>query len=509
MFEYSVLFFLRRFEVTKAAILYDRMSREGFLPSPALRAHMRIIRLASLGPSEDDLFNIVSESLDGESFNEDALRELLRILGYGLSAPPSFIDRVARAFLAKRSPDTPLSAHTISIIVRLHAQAGDKEGAVRWAENPSTPPPPPARPATVAAPYTTLLRDLGTADPKFSVYQWALKEMQQAHPDIVPDTPFFNALLAHEVGRRKFGAVFAIYERMMKHREHPVAPDPYTFSTTFRAIHRLTSRYARKARQLRNVRTPKSMPGPRAVFRDMLVCRAEHLQYCERTGAAPSSAWEEPVAIHKALRTFLGAYDYAGAYIALQTLRLYAPGTPHCVSLKTYRLIVGALLTRVRVQLPHSAIVLHREHMWAFRLLGLAQLPPGRQTVPTDFTLVHRLLRMGADPALSLDFVDVPGASVVAPPPGLYTPRPAGAGDEDRDEDYRAHGMPTPLEFVGVQAMDGEREHALAIAPLERMLKRAILASFKELKEGEMTPAGYVSAEIKQAESEMFPQYEA
>ena len=482
-------------------MLYSRMSGEGYIPPLVLRTALPVAKLMAAGTSEDELLSVVSDVLDNKSFSEDALREFVKILVEGLSAPLPFVDKVVYAFIAKRGPDTVLSALTTSYIARAHIRAGDKKGAARFSLN-LTAPPPPTTPSVVVSPYTTLLRDLGTANPSFNVYQWALTQMQAEDPDLMPDLAFFNSLLAHELGRRKYGAVFAIYKRLFESRAPPVVPDSYTFSTLFRALHRLSCVNSRHTRRSRNIRAPNNMPTAHEIFRDMLVCRKEQqvrinelVHFGELDPAsAPALSVLDSTVLHKALRVFLGAYDYPAAFVALRTRHQLDAALP----LATYRLVIGALLGRVRGQLPHLAVAQVPEEMWAFRFLGLGDLPPHRREVPLDAGMVCRLLRMGAEGSLGLPFVGAEGYDIGMPADGVYMSAPPRY--DEAGQEFYAHGMPTPREFLGLDAIGYKR--VFSVTPLERILKRAILASAGGL---EVAPGVYVSAAIKQAKERMIP----
>ncbi len=488
------------------------MVREGYLPPLSLRIQMRVVKEAESFPSVERLLKIMEEAFENKSFGQDALSELLQTLGDGMQAAPSFIDRVIHAFLSKRDPGYHLSVHIVSYVVRIYTRAGDTAGAARWAAErlPSSPPDPSDGVAS-PSPYTTLLRDLAHANPSYSVYQWSLNQMQAEHPGLVADLPFFNALLAHEIGRRNYDAVFAMYIRLMDYRTPTTKPDAYTFSTIFRAIHHTTCKYSGRSRRVRSMKTLKNIPSPRAVYKDMLTCLAEqtHESVSEhKPSTAPEPALDA-TALHKALRTFMGQYDYAAAYNTIRLFRLH-PTLVGAPTLTTYRLVVNSLAARIKAHLPLIAIRRDPQYVWTYRFLGLGELRPNLRTkLPFDLGVVHRILYAGAYPRLNLHYVPAPdytlrserdapedGPIFGSDPQDVLQPLPC-LPDPTL---FTPHGLPTPLELTALQPV--EEDDAFGLVPLERILKRAVLASFAEL---DHSPGKQVSLAIAEAKADMVP----
>ncbi|KAM5540667.1 hypothetical protein V8D89_005698 [Ganoderma adspersum] len=484
------------------------MVREGYVPPLSLRTQMRVVKEAESFPSVDRLMKTMEEIFENKLFGQDALGELLRLLGDGMQASPSFIDRVIRAFLSKRDPDCQLSAHIVSYVARVYTHAGDTAGAARWsAECLPSAPQAPSDKVSGPSPYTTLLRDLARADPAYSVYEWSLDQMQAEHPGLVPDVAFFNALLAHEIGRGNYEAVFAMYARLMDYRTPATKPDAYTFSTIFRAIHHATSKYSGRSRRARSIKTPKNVPTPRAVYKDMLTCLAEQAREAS-SGPRPSAPLEpalDATALHKALRTFMGQYDYAAAYNTVRLFRLH-PTLVGAPTLTTYRLVVNSLAARIRVHLPLIAIRTDPEYVWTYRFLGLGELPPSFRTrLPFDLGVIHRILYAGSYPRMNLHYIPAPDYVLGSEDGGhIYRNGPQDVVQRlpctPDLELFTPHGLPTPLELVGLQPVEGDR--AFGVRPLERILKRAVLASFAEL---DHSPGKQVSLAIAEAKAEMVP----
>ncbi|EIW62269.1 uncharacterized protein TRAVEDRAFT_27583 [Trametes versicolor FP-101664 SS1] len=507
LYEQSAAAFLRYGEVMKAAMLYSRMTREGYIPSVSLRVQMHIVKLAELSVEEDVLFDTISGAFTQDSFDETALRDVLRMLVEGLQTSPALIRKVAVRFLETRVPDYAFSADTNTYIIRALHNGGDPEGAKDWAEQTSAAPAPSAVvQKSPASPYTTLLRDMAASQPSFEVYKWTLERMRVEN--IKPDLAFCNALLAYEVGRRNYEVAFAIYRMLMQKRTADVGPSAHTFSTIFRVLHRLSCSH--RYRRTNRIRVPPNALSARAVYLDLLT---RHLEHIRQNPNRPSPALD-PVVLHKALRTLLAQRDYAGALVALRAFKLF-PAAVRAPTLATYHLVLGGILGRIRVQFPglaaRVASALSPESVWTFRFLGMHKLPVHQQKeLELDLGIVHRVLLVGADPRVSLDFVDAPSYAKPAPRSELEM---YGLVEEDEEDAQRRvarisdpahfhpHGMPSPVELTGIVSVPENRTYE--VVPLERVLRRAIAAS---LPLGNDVLARQVSDAIVEAKKEMIPE---
>ncbi|KAI0655275.1 hypothetical protein C8Q70DRAFT_1057640 [Cubamyces menziesii] len=502
LFEHSVASFLRYGDVMKAAMLYSRMTREGYIPSVSLRVQMHVVKLAQLPATEDELLEIAGDACRNRTFDEAALRDLLRTLVEGLKASPRLVQQVVNRFLETREQGYKLSNDTVAYLMQVYGKAGDKETAKQWSEYTSGSPTPTTESSAldpVLHPYTTLLRDLAASKPSFSVYKWTLERMQQ--DNVQPDLPFFNALLSHEVAQRNYDVVFALYRLLMEKRTAAAMPQAQTFAPVFRAIHRLSCSH--RYRRTHGIRVPADMPSARSVYKDMLTC---HIEATRGRPSKPSPVLDATV-LHRALRTFVARHDYAAAYTAVRAFRLF----PHAVgapTMATYRIVFGSLLGRIRVQFPRMAARLaagiEPDTLWTYRFLGVGDLGArDLAQLAMDVSMVHRVLHVGTDARLSCDFIVAPAYA-----------RPQAAGhlgllddfsesESERLErlsaprEFHAHGMPSPLEFSDLKPVpEGQ---AYAVVPLERVLRRAIAASCPS--DGPL--ARQVSEEIVKAKNEM------
>ncbi|KAI8984878.1 hypothetical protein BD414DRAFT_522972 [Trametes punicea] len=484
LYERSISSFLRYGDVMKAAILYSRMTREGYIPSIALRVQMHMVKLAELSVTEEQLLDIACDAFGNPSFDEQALRDILHTLVEGLGASPELVRRIVNEFVKTRESGFTLSNDTVIYLLKVHQKAGDEDGARYWSAYPSASRQDSADPHS--HPYTTLLRDLAASKPSFSVYKWTLERMQA--DNVQADLPFYNALLAHEVGRRNYEVVFAIYRLLIEKRSTTVLPQAQTFAPVFRAIHRLSCSH--RYRRANGIRVPPNMPSPRAVYKDMLTCHLEATRWRPNR----SSPVLDTTVLHRALRTFLARHDYAAAYTVVRAFR-YFPAAVGQPTIATYRIVYGGILGRIKVEFPQMAVRLASgldlESVWASRFLG------ARLTL--DLSMIYRVLRVGTDPRLGLDFVSAPE----------WNPRQSGGptlleGDDMRDldlrleaQDFHSHGMPSPLEFADLQPVPDNQTYSLV--PLERALKRAIAASFPPEHEPLARQMSAAIAEAKRA----------
>ena len=488
-YEYVVEFFLHRGEIMKASVLYARLTREGYIPTVSLRTQMRIITLAEQAPPDEVVLDAIRQAMANRSFTERALLMLLRLLGDSLRAAPQFIENVVLHFLVNQPPGYRLSARTRKYVVQAYLRLGDRDRASRWSSADFVPPLPGAGP-DFRSPYTTLLRDLAASDPSFSQYVSALAKMRKEMPALVPNLPFFNALLSHEVNRRNFTAVFAIYERMMALRSKTVTPDTDTYAIIFRAISRLSTS-SRRRRGLHVLRPPPNMPDPRVVYRDMLTCHIEH-QAAANSHISPALALPS---IHAALHTFMSTRDYPAAFNVVRAFRAYPTHIDRPV-LATYHAVVGDLLKRIKAELPTLPLQTEHQRVWTYRFLGLGAVPRHwRASIPCDLSMLRRVLHMGTEPRLNLEFVHVSDFDddAVAQHPER--------GVRAEVNKFIEHGIPTPLQFAEAEPVPELKP--FEVAPLERLLRRAMLASIED----EVDPpyVRHVSAAIADAKADMVP----
>ncbi|KAI9059018.1 hypothetical protein FKP32DRAFT_1680150 [Trametes sanguinea] len=503
LYEQTILHILRYGDVMRAALLYSRMTREGYIPSVALRIQMHIVKLAELSMTEDQLVELLMDAFKNSAFDEAGLQDVLRTLVEGLNVSTDLVRLVVARFLETREPDYKLSNATVTYLLHVHRKAGDDQGAEYWSAYGSPAFRPLPSPAEVPLdpvlhPYTTLLEELTTTKPSFSVYKWALEHTLTK--DVKADLPFFNALLAHEVSRRRYDVVFAIYRLLMAKRTAAVRPQAQTFAPVFRALHRLSRSH--RYRRTHGIRVPEDTPSPRSVYRDMLTCHLEATQWKPDT---PSPVLDRTL-LHRALRTFLAQHDYAAAYTVLRAF-WYFPTILGRPSIGTYRLVFGSLLGRISLQFPQIAARhqagLKADHIWAYRFLGMQDLSADVQgQLCLDLSMVHRVLLVGTDPRLSVDFIPAPKyegeRNEMERLRSLVGDYGFLEGREIDPREFHVCAMPSPLELTATKSVPDNQTYS--VVPLERVLRRAIAASLPDTY-GPI--ARSVSAEIVKAKEEM------
>ncbi|KAI0773620.1 hypothetical protein C8Q74DRAFT_1265654 [Fomes fomentarius] len=498
----------------RAALLYARMSREGYIPSPILRTTMYIVKMAELLDSQEDFLGAIMDGLQSAPSEKD-LVEVLRVLSEGLSASPAFVDRIVESFLAKHPPGYKLSNATSSYVANLHLRAGDKEGARRWFIRPDLLrmrrwAPQTGTEDAHASPYANILTQLSNEDPAFAEYEAVFANMREEMPSLVVDLPFLNGLIENEVSRGRYRAVFAIYNRMMASRSAYTTPDSTTFYHVFRAIQKFSHATARQPRaRRRRFRRPANMPSPRAVYRDMLNCHEEHVRL---RPSVPSPVLTKSV-VHRALRMFMAWYDYAAAYVATRSF-LYLVAYTGQSTLTTYRIVVNAVLERIASELPQLQLHVEQNVVWMYRFLGLDAFPLHlRSRLAADVQMVQRLLVIATEPRLSLEFVSVPThssgeGSSEEEPRNHVSPTAREMSDEDGDwdirdeEESREYVLPTAREILEEDGGWVNPRAEFEFVPLLRIIRRAILASFEA---EEMAGLPDVSEAIRRAKDDMLP----
>ncbi|KAL6304114.1 hypothetical protein BKA93DRAFT_916343 [Sparassis latifolia] len=518
-YEGAVSLFLRHGHVIPAAMMYSRMITDGFIPSVSLRTQMFIIAAAQESPSEDELLDALGKLFSHKSFNERTLRHVLHLLVGTMNCTPEFIDSVVATFVRTRTDlGYILAKETRSFLVHIHARAGSAASARRWASGDFV-----GQPEKVAdslqaesdigrpkkdspAPYTSLIRHLAPAEVTGATSKWTVAHM--ADDAVEPDLAFCNAIIATEVSQHYVDQAFQIYQVLLDDDTGEFLPDAYTFSSLFRAMC--------IKKQRRSVRTRRSPPSvavrtPRALYREMLQCHARQAQSVvpRRSPVITSDV------LHRALRTFLLAQDYAAVFVVLRTFRM----CKLLPTLRTFRIVLAHLVHRVRSELPAAARMEYPEELWAFRFLGYP--PVG---VIQGLPVTETVLQVGAVPRLSLKFI--PPASEdstqareeklirsISPSSQDSTQaadrkltsssalpaRPQSITSSSGTPDQQ-HVVPSVLDIVGETAPPQAIWDA---TPLERILRRAILAQTRYTMT--TTPARIVSGAIADAKAAMLP----
>ncbi|OCH87675.1 hypothetical protein OBBRIDRAFT_698074, partial [Obba rivulosa] len=478
-YEVGISLFLRHNCPLDAAMAYGYMAREGFIPSTSLRVQLHLIHIAQNHPSPDEVLKALSEAFAMESFDEHCLQDLLRLLSYSLQCSAAFVDQVAALFYATRGPGFTFSTKTVDIMVRIHARAGKPTTAKRWADeflkralrldNSESK-------RGAIHPYTTLLRDLAIYDKRnMEVYRGLVEQLKAE--GVVPDLVMYNALIAGEVTGGRYSRALYIYFSLMTHRSRHMTPDAHTFGSIFRALRRMHSLHPDRVRKYRHWRLILS---PWMAFRQLLECH--ELRTAGRR-STPSPVIDVSV-LNSALKMFMTVRDYAAAFVVVNVFQKCGLRA----DLSTYRIVVAALLDRIKEELPKIEASMEKESYWSYRFLGLEALPHPFK-ISFDAILFDVVLRYGREEQVSLRFV-----APVADP--LMSSREA--ADEQlagtRKPNRKATSMPSLAQFIELEKPPPDA--AWDTKALERILRRAILATRPHIA---LSPQAEVAIEIKAA----------
>ncbi|PCH41715.1 hypothetical protein WOLCODRAFT_143722 [Wolfiporia cocos MD-104 SS10] len=488
-YESAIDLFLRHGFPMGAAMLHGRMRHSGFIPSVSIRARLSLIGFLQHSPSEQEVMDVFRKFFAHEQFDEQSLQDVFNVMEGNTNSPPEFFDKVTELFIQSRGTGYRLSDATINMLVHLHIRTGSVASAQRWVtrnwDGPSTQEPP-STPRT----YTTLLREVAASAPAdtAAVYKWIYSEMNAR--GIRPDLPFYNALVAAEVARKRYAQAFQIFHLLRSFRVREMTPDAYTFVSLFRALRHIDRPRSAKTRKARR---PDNAPTTRVFFCEMFSC---HLTY---TGGQPRN--KSPVftadALHKALAVFMLQGDYCAAFIVLRILHLLELPVDHC----TYRTVISALTARIGRELVYLPKSSEPHWYWSYRFLGMATYPVGK-SVDVDKSLLESILRIGMEKRLSLEYIP-PRHDESAQANPAHNEGLKGSLDGSSDVSRPA---PATNEYTipSMEQLVGDEEPppfmAFDIVPLGRILRRAILAECTRI---EQSFAKEVSLEIAEAKREM------
>ena len=479
MYEHVISLFLRHKYAVSAALIYSRMTAEGFTASMSLRVQMSVLRLALTSPDESALLEHLRAAFQQKSFNEAHLRDLLNFLVNIMQCEPVFIDTVVRTFLGTRKSDYTLKSATVSLLVRIHGNAGSVVAAQNWIADhkPATP-----------QPYTDLLDALASADPvNKDAYKWIVGHMQSN--GIRADLAFYNVTLDLWISHERLAPVFELYNKLRESDQPGFTPDAHTYGVLFGLLRGVRRAGEGRQKRLPRLFLPDNAPSSRTLFREMVEC---HLKYTQGHMTRSSPVLTTTV-LDKALAVFMAEGDYTAAFIVVRLFRTlkFAP------TLSTYRAVLLRLMSKIQreMKLTHSSE--EPEQYWTYRFLGLESYEGYGRSLPPERSIFEILLRFGAVARLSLDYI----------PPQLPPDEHAEADGAEEESDGvvpevkdSSHPMPSIPVFLKMEAP--EPNVVWTTIPLERILRRAILASRSSFVG---PPATEVSHRIRQGKEEMFP----
>ena len=472
LYDQALTLFLRHRYFRGVSEVYGRMVNDGYLPSLPLRAAMSVLTAVSKSPSEETLVDVVSRIFDSGKGNETALLSVLRTVSYAIRCRSELMDSLVEAFLRTRDPDFVLSDKTKGYLVRFHRRAGSFQHAQRW------------------------LASMSNSVPMNPSYN-ASSDTWEPPIDIPNrlDVDTLNSLLATQFAYRRTDVAFNMYSTW-RNSYPEIIPNTFTFMMLFRALSKIPT-YRPRSIHNRRFKPTVVTPAIRKVFCHMIQCH---------TGS-PGSSIISPAVLALALRTFMSHRDYAGAFVCLRSFIIHK-----CyIHLSLYRDILGPIVSQIQVEHPWFHQLPEPGRFWSYTFLGHPSLP-----FDFDIHLFEGILRLGERRELALTPVQPTLAygvqhSVVENTGDHEAPESSALTHTDVTTDTpafpilfsepkkRALSIPSALEVLG---MVEPSQEVWDVIPLERILKRAILASIPDL--GNRT-VREVSRSIVEAKLQMLP----
>lgn len=433
----------------EAAGVYQRMHKNGYIPSPQTHAEMLGVVLASgnVGP---EVMQTLYTLLEDPHFTEDQFLKLLQNMEK-IGVSYELLSLVGEKFVKGRGEGYTSSRLLLTKLIDIQTRAGHLDNAFESLlrhENQQN--------SLSTEPFVTIIKALAeTKAADTDSINKTLLTMQEVK--VQPDIAVFNALISRELRRSSLRNAFSMYHIVIKFsKTTAVSPNASTFGILFSALAKLFKPgvHSFRAPLLRSNVVP-----PRQLYRDLLFFR-------ERSSFEMTTAL-----LNGALRAFLKAQDYAGAYIVLDSFQIFR--LP--VTAKTYNLIMQHVVRRViwDVMMQRSGGVVR----WGDRYMG--------------FTNEHAV--GGAKNHYILKILE--SASGTEFPLTSYLFGPNFGGE-------RKYENPTIGMMDGSEKVPDSR--ALSVVPLQRILRRALVAN-DESSVDDVSIASQVFDDVRQAKQEIFP----
>jgi len=448
------------------------MVREGFIVSLSLEAQILAIAISQAeNQSKNILLSRFKSVIRKEALSPDDLFEVLGVMTC-LDLPPELLLDVMADFTKthKRVQPIEFNVHFLQGL----ANAAVKEGNIQTALDAlSALPQSDADETLLSRVYASFIAAIRkSAYPSRDAVSAALNQMEKQ--GIPPSLSVWNSLISFEVRANSLHRPFAIFDALKKRPEF--LPDHNTFGSLFKALNRF---YNPKRRKFRHGRLlPDSIPPPRALYREMLSYLVRHPQ--EPQFHLTTSL------LNTILRSFIFIKDYAGAFLVLKLFR--SQRIP--VNVKTYFIVFRHLMNRVTYGIKAARKM--GSVTWADRFLGL----------PIPIYDPNFLNCLQLSNTLASYILDVCRRSSLALEEPLYIlSRPL----HDGDIGLAKYQTPTVEGMLARVAVPLDQE--FDCVPLERLLKKALLAEMElvqELPSGRATNLA-LSKMIASVKQEMVP----
>ncbi|KAF5373681.1 hypothetical protein D9758_000781 [Tetrapyrgos nigripes] len=450
----SLLIHYRHFE--EAGSTYARMMGEGYVSSLKTDAQMLAIGLVVSPHQSRAAWYSLRLIFANEDYSEDDLILLLGVFQF-LDAPPSFMTQVIRDFMSARGENYVPHRRLINILTGMLVKEGQIQEAFELANDYDNP----SAQGSRSHPYASIISSIDSFDPHS---QQSIGEVLETvrEKEIEYDASIFNALLAHQVRLKDVDKAFTIYRTLMDATEQGfTSPDHYTFRNLFKLIGRspLTS----------------TLPmSPRKLFRDMV-----DVVFVRRKDRTPRCSIDHAHSLMiQSLLAFVMRRDYAAAYYVTKFVAMV--GLP--VSAQVYHTVIQAITSLIMKDIFRAPKT--GGSPWMHRLLGLSRSDfEGMKAFRARTPIILELLRQSKRSGFLLDPASAPLPSRIR----------------------RQYMVPT------LPMMKSRYEVPLRllfdITPLQRILRRALLAHLEQEKDvvfGTAPEARQATGElIAAAETEM------
>ena len=467
-YESAVDVFLKYGNMNAAKVFYVRMKTEGFIPSVRLRASLLVMNNFGKEKPLKTFLTFAQEAVALEDFSEKTLAYLLSVVYVNLPCTPQMVEGIVDLFLQTRPGDYKLSTKTRQFLAYLHSRLDSPELAVKWSPNVADEAPSQDRQRLFA---------LAGTNPKLqSIIQAAILRLDKN--DKEHDRTLYNSLIDVFLKERDYQRVFQIYDLMLTSGS-TVSPNSETFKLLFDVLW-----VSNKPRTLRtrNRKKPLNAPSARQLFHHMVYVSSRNRQ------AHAISTYSLTAALH----AFMKKDDYPAVFTVLRTFHMHGLKA----TVEVYTIIFEGLIRRIREDLRFTPAIstseLHRNNKWVHRFLGHRHIPE----ITDDSIFIEALLNIGLQPKLTLDPVSLSPQTQLREFLFWVGPQ-AKAITRFLELSTTPYRIPGPLVVMGMlKAWDDRWD----VVPLERILRRAILASYAKLF---VRPAKAVSEQIAAAKREM------
>ena len=302
-YEHAITLFSTYERFEEAGEIQQSMMDEGFIPSLSLRTRMASIAVLSKGAQEEDLLELLQDTLSDPSFTELALYQLIRFLGDTMGFSPSSLDNIVQSWV--KLHDRILQKNVLSYLIQIHVKRGQLGDAKAWLQRSIK------QDKTVdAGLFTDLISGFLRREHTHQLTA-TISDMQKL--GVSPDLAVFNTIIFGHISRLHFKDALATYNLLFSSRGDKLTPDKYTFTNMFTMyIKSLKPEF-----QLHSAKRAR-LPPARELYNNLIEC---HLI---RTGGRitlQSNVLTTNV-LNLALDLFLKTRDYEAAYNVFQTFRV-------------------------------------------------------------------------------------------------------------------------------------------------------------------------------------------